>query len=785
MLDRLRILPAGLALSALLLLLLSARAASAQAPSFLPCQTTGTQTLPQYTICEVVIQQSTYASNNESLAYTEPDVKAVFTHIADGRKVVVHGFYDKDPITDQIVFKIRFNMTDPGDWSYDISCTLQANPKVACNVTGPGSSFKVRASAQRGFLRRDPARPNRFVYDSGFHPFIWGQTYYQIIDNAVSGSSNWQTAVTTSKDKGLNKVRMLLYPWWPYYAPYGDSQPFNGGTTTPNHDAINLNHWRKFDEVVNKLYATTDLEGSRMLAEIILFKDKALGTNPDGTPIDDKSRTFGTVTQDDRYLKYAVARYAAFPNVMWCLSNEWQIARNDAAYWESRAVTLVGMKDDPTTPADESKPSYDPWMFDPSRTFQRATSIHPHNESRFSFAGSAWPAHDVLQWSIGHTACVTGSNPCLNSDEWANFSITNNLVDNRPVFNDEYGYINSKLGGDCANGVFTTDDQRRGMWAIAVAGGYGTFGDNTGMCTSPPITPPSIRADWVAQRAYNETLALSNFFRNNLSGIWWQMNSNNARVGKVGNTMRVYSMEGLGQYVVYAVRNQAAGSTQGKFNVNLPVGTYTTTFYDPRAVLTPTPQTKKVTRAGLTRFVTPTYDDWALQISAPLPKSGADDNVWVWDSLPAGAITAGDAEGWNWVDSDPTPIADSLAHQSNVVGGMHQHYFYGATETLPVFTGNMLFAYVYLDPLNPPSEVMLQWNDGTWEHRAYWGANQIGFGADGTDARRYMGVLPAAGQWVRLEVPAGSVGLEGHTLNGMAYTLYGGRATWDNAGKNP
>ena len=80
---------------------------------------------------------------------------------------------------------------------------------------------------------------------------------------------------------------------------------------------------------------------------------------------------------------------------------------------------------------------------------------------------------------------------------------------------------------------------------------------------------------------------------------------------------------------------------------------------------------------------------------------------------------------------------------------------------------------------------MLQWNDGTWEHRAYWGANQIGFGVDGTNSRRYMGTLPAAGQWVRLEVAASLVGLEGRSLNGMAFTLYGGRATWDHAGKRP
>jgi RHS repeat-associated protein len=120
---------------------------------------------------------------------------------------------------------------------------------------------------------------------------------------------------------------------------------------------------------------------------------------------------------------------------------------------------------------------------------------------------------------------------------------------------------------------------------------------------------------------------------------------------------------------------------------------------------------------------------------------------------------------------------------SNVTVGEHQHYFYGATQTLQVNAGDRLYAYVYLDPANLPSTVMLQWNDGTWEHRAYWGANNIPWGTDGADSKRYMGALPAAGGWVRLEVQASSVGLEGKTLNGMAFTLCGGRANWDNAGK--
>ncbi len=157
--------------------------------------------------------------------------------------------------------------------------------------------------------------------------------------------------------------------------------------------------------------------------------------------------------------------------------------------------------------------------------------------------------------------------------------------------------------------------------------------------------------------------------------------------------------------------------------------------------------------------------------------------AWVEDAVPTGATIVGDSDGWNWVSNNPSPNSGTLAHQSSIYAGWHQHFFYNATATLNVNAGDRLIAYIYLDPANLPSEVMLQWNDGTWEHRAYWGANNIPWGVDGTNSRRYMGSLPPAGQWVRLEVPANQVGLEGQTLNGMAFTLYGGRATWDRAGK--
>jgi len=159
--------------------------------------------------------------------------------------------------------------------------------------------------------------------------------------------------------------------------------------------------------------------------------------------------------------------------------------------------------------------------------------------------------------------------------------------------------------------------------------------------------------------------------------------------------------------------------------------------------------------------------------------------VWVDDAVPTGgAPGSGGGDTWNWTSSNPAPYSGASAQQSATAAGLHEHWFDNATATLDVGTGDTLYAYVYIDPANPPTEIMLGWNNGSWEHRAYWGANNITYGISGTVSRAYLGPLPAAGQWARLAVPASQVGLEGSTLKGMDFSAYGGHVTWDYAGKS-
>ncbi len=165
----------------------------------------------------------------------------------------------------------------------------------------------------------------------------------------------------------------------------------------------------------------------------------------------------------------------------------------------------------------------------------------------------------------------------------------------------------------------------------------------------------------------------------------------------------------------------------------------------------------------------------------PPPKLG--ETIWVDDEPPAGAVL----ENWTKFTTFPKPYTGKTCH-GFLEPGVVSHSFHSTPTPFDVGIGDRLFAYVLVHlSQSPTRQIMLQWHSTTdgWGHRAYWGENLIpdGIGADGTIARRRLGDLPVTDVWVRLEVPAGSVGLEGHFVDGMAFIHLFGRATWDRAGQ--
>src|SRR6185436_5678205 len=116
---------------------------------------------------------------------------------------------------------------------------------------------------------------------------------------------------------------------------------------------------------------------------------------------------------------------------------------------------------------------------------------------------------------------------------------------------------------------------------------------------------------------------------------------------------------------------------------------------------------------------TPTPIGTPTPTPTPTPSGPTTDTVWINGSLPAGAVATADSDGWSWTSTNPAPFAAPMTHRSPVLAGQHQHYFSQATATITPAVGERLFAYVYIDPTNIPSEIMLQWNSSGWEHRAF------------------------------------------------------------------
>ncbi|HIG27777.1 MAG TPA: DUF1549 domain-containing protein, partial [Verrucomicrobiales bacterium] len=164
----------------------------------------------------------------------------------------------------------------------------------------------------------------------------------------------------------------------------------------------------------------------------------------------------------------------------------------------------------------------------------------------------------------------------------------------------------------------------------------------------------------------------------------------------------------------------------------------------------------------------------------PAPMLEPVDLVWIEDSLPKGADATGD---WKRVEKDPFPVLSGKKAFTQSAVGLGRQSFVGAKKPLKIKAGSRLFTYVYLDPLNPPREILLEWNDGSWDHRAYWGENLIESGDNETVSRYFAGNLPVAGEWVRLEVAASVVGFNpGSEIGGLAFLQYYGVTFRDKTG---
>jgi hypothetical protein len=153
--------------------------------------------------------------------------------------------------------------------------------------------------------------------------------------------------------------------------------------------------------------------------------------------------------------------------------------------------------------------------------------------------------------------------------------------------------------------------------------------------------------------------------------------------------------------------------------------------------------------------------------------------AWVMGDVPNGARRIGE---WNWHDA-PT-LLSSRSHAGPVAKGQALHYFLYAPQLFALAKEDNLVQYVYLDPKNPPKQILLQlYGDGAQlGKRVYWGDDRINLGAE---AGVRIGALPETGKWVRLRIPLDRFGVTDAQPNGFLFGQFDGRAFWGPTTRSP
>ena len=178
--------------------------------------------------------------------------------------------------------------------------------------------------------------------------------------------------------------------------------------------------------------------------------------------------------------------------------------------------------------------------------------------------------------------------------------------------------------------------------------------------------------------------------------------------------------------------------------------------------------------------------------------TNAEVQVWIEGSTPEGAtLSAAPDDPWIWTNAFWNgsewvgPYSGSSMHISPLSEGWHQHFVQGLNQAIN--PGDWLVSFVQIPWTNRPVTVMLEWlatdtnGVASWDHRAFWGADLVNAAsADGSNPGASpfcAGPLPGDGYWAQLALPAGQLGLEGQTVQGMAFATYDGTVAWDWSGK--
>ena len=331
---------------------------------------------------------------------------ALDAHFLQGsREVRVPGFYDGDG-----TYRIRFMPDSEGEWRFRTKASAPA-------LDGQTGSFTCVPA--RSGMHGPVAVRNRFhfAHADGTPYFPFGTTCYAWTHQPLALQT--QTLATLAKAR-FNKMRMGVFP--KHYIYNANEPPYDvyqrGADGALDFDRPNPVAFRHFETQVGRL-RELGIE-----ADIILFH-----------PYDRWGYCEMGAERDFRYLRYIVARLAAYANVWWSLANEYDFLLDvkPMSQWD-RFFHIVE--------------EHDP--------YRHLKSIH-NGEATMNFDHrKPWVSHVCIQnWDTKRTA------------EWRE-------AWGKPIVNDEPEYE-----GDIPRpwGNITARELVHRFWLTVMRGGYAGHGE--------------------------------------------------------------------------------------------------------------------------------------------------------------------------------------------------------------------------------------------------------------------------------------------------------------------
>lgn len=272
------------------------------------------QTAEQWGIFELELRGSA-----EGNPFLDVELSAQFSH--KHRTIEVDGFYDGKG-----VYRIRFMPDTQGSWQYRTRSSRE-------ELSGKEGAFTCVAPAAGNHGPVRVANTYHFAYADGAPYKQIGTTCYVWTHQ---GDELEQQTLATLTGAPFNKMRMCVFP--KHYA-FNENEPerypfpclSRGSSEWTGSWAIDVqsgwsfdltrfepDFFRHFEQRVAQL---RDLG---IEADIILFH-----------PYDRWGFATMDAAADDRYLRYVVARLAAFRNVWWSMANEYDLMPNKTmADWD-------------------------------------------------------------------------------------------------------------------------------------------------------------------------------------------------------------------------------------------------------------------------------------------------------------------------------------------------------------------------------------------------------------------------------------------------------------------